>query len=137
VRYLGVLVIPLCLRVVYFYCMLCKVRCLGLLVIPCNKYRPPSEKGESLEHLNTSLYRAFNKHRPPSDKGESLEHLNTSLPLCLRVVYFYCMLCKVRCLGLLVIHLCLRVVYIYCILCKVRCLCVLVIPLCLRVESIQ
>jgi hypothetical protein len=38
------------------------------------------------------------------------------------------MLCKVRCLGVLVIPLFLSVVYIYYILCKVRCLGVLVIP---------
>jgi hypothetical protein len=87
----------------------------------------PSDKGESLEHLNTSLYRVNNKYGPPSDKGESLEHVNTSL--CLRVVYVYCILCKVRCLGVLVIPLCLRMVYVYCILFKVRCLGVLVIPL--------
>jgi hypothetical protein len=54
------------------------------------------------------------------------------IPLCLRVVYVYCILCKVRCLGVLVIPLCLRVVYVYCILCKVRCFGVLVIPLCPR-----
>jgi hypothetical protein len=41
----------------------------------CNKYKPPTDKGESLEHLNTPLYRVCNKHRQPSDKGESLEHL--------------------------------------------------------------
>jgi hypothetical protein len=56
------------------------------------------------------------------------------IPLCLRVVYIYCILCKVRCLDVLVIPLCLRVVYIYYILCKVRCLGVLVIPLCLRLQ---
>jgi hypothetical protein len=47
------------------------------------------------------------------------------MPLCLRVVYVYYILCKVRCLGVLVIPLCLRVVYIYYILCKARCLGVL------------
>jgi hypothetical protein len=52
-----------------------------------NKYRPPSDKGESLEHVNTSLYRAYNKHRPPSDKGESLEHVNTSLYRVLIITY--------------------------------------------------
>jgi hypothetical protein len=90
------------LRVVYIYYILSKVRCLGVLVIPLcyNTYRPPSDKGESLENLNTSLYREYNKYRPPSDKG-------------VRVVYIYCILCKVRCLGVLVIPLCLRVVYIY------------------------
>jgi hypothetical protein len=75
--------------VVYVYYILCKVRCVGVLESlehlntslyrEYNKYRPPSDKGESLEHVNTSLYSVYNKHRPLSDKGESLEHLNTSL----------------------------------------------------------
>jgi hypothetical protein len=30
------------------------------------------------------------------------------IPLCLRVVYIYYTLCKVRCLGVLVFPLCLR-----------------------------
>ena len=74
VRCLGVLVIPLFLRVVYIYYMLCKE------VFGCSSDSPLSE-----------------------------------------VVYVYCILCKVRCLGVLVIPLCLRVFYIYYILCKVRC----------------